>query len=259
MTRPEDYAATKLHTLLDPEGTETNTHATGPRTPEGKKRSSQNALRHGLSGRVVVLPTEDMAQYLRLSKEIVDSLYPETQLERDLAQAVADGMWRQKRFNTVEEAMLALGHYEGEGDFDAEHENIHAAFTAAKAFRSNPQAFATLSIYQQRIQRGIDKSMKMLLDLQTRREERRKSEIHQVLRLRDFNKMLDAHAEALERDQDGQLVPAKVYQRAELLANEFVYSFAQVEREADRRDCREQAKMAERCRFNYEEFRKMAA
>jgi hypothetical protein len=64
MPTPEDYAA-------QTQETETQTHATGPRTPEGKKRSSQNALRHGLSGRIVVLPSEDMAEYLRLSKEIV--------------------------------------------------------------------------------------------------------------------------------------------------------------------------------------------
>jgi hypothetical protein len=241
MPTPEDYAA-------QTQEPETQTHATGPRTPEGKKRSSQNALRHGLSGRIVVLPTEDMAEYLRLSKEIVDSLYPETQLERDLAQAVADGIWRQKRFRTIEEAMLALGHYEGEGDFDAEHENIHSAFTAAKAFRSNPQAFATLSIYEQRIQRGIDKAMKLLTDLQTRREERLKADLPAVLRLRDFNKMLDAQPDA-----------ARIYQRAELVVNEFVYSSRQIEIEAHRRTAREQAKLAERHQFNYAEFQKMAA
>jgi hypothetical protein len=251
MPSPEDYAANKLNDLLNHEASSESesekSGPTGPRSAEGQKRSSQNALRHGLSGRIVVLPTEDMAEYLRLSKEIVDSLYPETQLERDLAQAVADGIWRQKRFRTIEEAMLALGHYEGEGDFDAEHENIHAAFTAAKAFRSNPQAFATLSIYEQRIQRGIDKAMKLLTDLQTRREERLKNDLPAVLRLYDFNKMLDSQPEAT------------THRRAELVVHEFVYSPRQIELEAHRRTAREQAKLAERYHFNYAEFQKMAA
>jgi hypothetical protein len=34
--------------------------STGPRTPAGKQRSSLNALRHGLTGQIVVMPTEDL-------------------------------------------------------------------------------------------------------------------------------------------------------------------------------------------------------
>ena len=37
--------------------------STGPRTQEGKQRSALNALRHGLTGRTVVMPYEDMDQY----------------------------------------------------------------------------------------------------------------------------------------------------------------------------------------------------
>jgi hypothetical protein len=42
--------------------------STGPRTPAGKQRSSLNALRHGLTGHIVVLPTEDQAAYQRRLK-----------------------------------------------------------------------------------------------------------------------------------------------------------------------------------------------
>ena len=34
------------------------THSTGPRTEEGQKRSSLNAMKHGLTGRTVLLPRE---------------------------------------------------------------------------------------------------------------------------------------------------------------------------------------------------------
>jgi hypothetical protein len=173
MRNPKDYAANKLKSIepnqdAAPAGTEPKRHSStpGPKTPEGKARSSQNATRHGLAGRVVVVPTEDLALFLKFSKDLVESLHPETELEREIAQTIADGYWRLRRVRTTEDALFALGHDEGHGDFVADHENIHAAFTAAKAFRANPQVFATLSIYEQR-----------------------KEEMGRVLRMRDFNKM----------------------------------------------------------------------
>ena len=41
--------------------------STGPRTEAGKQRSALNALRHGLTGQTVVLPTEDHSAYQRHS------------------------------------------------------------------------------------------------------------------------------------------------------------------------------------------------
>jgi hypothetical protein len=53
-----------------------------------------NALRHGLTARVVVLTTEDMNAYQAFAKEIVDSLDAQTPVERQFAQTVADNQWR---------------------------------------------------------------------------------------------------------------------------------------------------------------------
>jgi hypothetical protein len=43
-------------------------HSTGPRTRAGKLRSSLNALTHGLTGRTVLLPSEDPAALLEMHK-----------------------------------------------------------------------------------------------------------------------------------------------------------------------------------------------
>jgi hypothetical protein len=232
MPTPEDYAAKKFASLRADS-------KPGPRTEEGRARSKMNALRHGLSGRIVVLPSEDMGQYLKFSHEFVDSLYPATPLESELAQTVADGYWRLKRFRTVEEGMLAMGNYEKEGDFDAATEEVHSAFSATKAFRANSQAFVNLSIYEQRIQRGIEKSMKQLREVQTERKECRKAEMVEVLRLRDYNKMKNLPYDPMV---DG-----------------FVYSSAEIEVEANRRTRREQAVEAQKVDFNYTKFQKLAA
>jgi hypothetical protein len=110
-----------------------------------------NALRHGLTARVVVLPTEDMAAYQSFSNEIVDSLD---------AQTVADNQWRINRIRSIEDGMLAQGHFEPAGDFDGPNSEIHAAMTATRAFRDHSQAFVNLSIYEQRLHRTIKEALR---------------------------------------------------------------------------------------------------
>jgi uncharacterized protein YeeX (DUF496 family) len=156
--------------------------------------------------------------------------------------------------------MLAMGHYEKEGDFDAATEEVHSAFTAAKAFRANSQAFVNLSIYEQRIQRGIEKSMKQLREVQAERKERRKAEMAEVLCLRDYDEMMNRPSStAATRSSSGELIPAKLKERYEPLVDGFVYSSAEIETEARRRDRREQASGAQKVGFNYAEFQKRAA
>jgi len=142
----------------------------GPVTPQGKSRSSQNALRHGLTGRIVVLPTEDMEVYKAFSRELVDSLNPETPMERQLAQTIADTQWRLNRARTYEDGMIALGHFEDEGNFDAASPEIHAALTAAKVFRERSKDFVNLSLYEQRLSRNQKEAFRQLRELQAERK-----------------------------------------------------------------------------------------
>src|ERR1700734_2148791 len=98
--------------------------STGPRSEAGKQISSLNALRHGLTSRVVVLPSEDLAAYKAFSDEFLASLAPETFPERQCAQTIIDTQWRLNRVRSLEEGMLALGHYGKEGQIDAGHPEI---------------------------------------------------------------------------------------------------------------------------------------
>jgi hypothetical protein len=145
-------------------------HSRGPNSPQGKHRSSQNALRHGLTGRIVVLPSEDMEVYKSFSAELVDSLLPETPLERQFAQTVADTQWRLNRARTFEDGMLALGHFEAAGNFSADSPEIHSALTAAKVFREHSKDFVNLSLYEQRLSRAHKEAFRQLRELQAERK-----------------------------------------------------------------------------------------
>jgi hypothetical protein len=142
-----------------------------------------NALRHGLTARVVVLPTEDMDAYKAFSKELADSLAAQTPVERQFAQTVADNQWRINRIRSIEDGMLGMGHFEAAGDFDCPSTLIHGAMTAARAFRDRSQAFVNLSIYEQRLHRSMKEALRQLRELQTERREREKTEMDDAIRL----------------------------------------------------------------------------
>ena len=76
--------------------------STGPRTQEGKQRSSLNALRHGLTGQIVVMPTEDLQAYQRHVASFVDDLRPKGPMESHLVQSLADTAWRLNRVASLE-------------------------------------------------------------------------------------------------------------------------------------------------------------
>jgi hypothetical protein len=52
-------------------------HSTGPTTEVGKQRSSLNALRHGLTSRIAVMPTEDIEAYETHKKSFTDEYSPQ--------------------------------------------------------------------------------------------------------------------------------------------------------------------------------------
>ena len=81
-------------------------HSTGPRTEEGKARSSQNALRHGLLSRTPTLPSEDQAAYEQHCRHFFDQCSPATAIETQLTQELADTAWRLNRIPALEANLL---------------------------------------------------------------------------------------------------------------------------------------------------------
>ncbi len=138
--------------------------------PEGKSRSSLNAMRHGLTGRVVVLPSEDMNAYRAFCQELMADLAPETAIERQYAQTFCDTQWRLNRARSYEDSMLALGHFEHADSLDTDEPNSLAALTAAKVFRENSKAFVNLSLYEQRLARQQKEALRRLQELQAQRK-----------------------------------------------------------------------------------------
>jgi hypothetical protein len=110
------------------------TSGRGPVTDAGRKRSSMNALRHGLTGQVTTMTDEDRAAHEKFSKALIQDLAPKGAMETQLAQRIATDGWRLNRISAVEDNLFALGLHEHGGKLHLEHEQIDAALTAAAVF-----------------------------------------------------------------------------------------------------------------------------
>jgi hypothetical protein len=81
-------------------------HSTGPKTSEGKAAVRLNALRHGLLTRDVVLPEEDADAFEELFNQVRANLSPVGPIEEFLADRVVNAMWRLRRLERAETALL---------------------------------------------------------------------------------------------------------------------------------------------------------
>ena len=88
----------------------------GPKTLEGKARSSQNATRHGLRSKTVLMRNEDPEAFHRLLNMYVARLGPRDQAEMSLVSELAAALWRQRRAMTMERDTLELEMRNHSGD-----------------------------------------------------------------------------------------------------------------------------------------------
>ena len=80
-------------------------HSTGPRTENGKARVASNALKHGLTGKQVVLPGEDPAEFDAFRSDLIADLAPQGALEEFLAEKIVADAWRLRRVPQLEAAL----------------------------------------------------------------------------------------------------------------------------------------------------------
>jgi hypothetical protein len=156
--------------------------STGPRTASGQSNSSRNNLRHGLTGHISLLPTEDREAHDAFCNELIDSFDPETPMEHQLAQSIAEDSWRLNRARAIENNMFALGH-------DHQHREAQIALADAKTFQTQAGAFNLLSIYEQRINRNLERNMKLLRALQAERKAQHDQAMEQAKLLAQLNLM----------------------------------------------------------------------
>ena len=80
----------------------------GPTSVEGKKRSSLNAVTHGIFSNIAILPGEDEAFIQKLREDILATYQPQDTMEQCLVDRIYIAMMRQVRLCQAEAAKLRM-------------------------------------------------------------------------------------------------------------------------------------------------------
>jgi hypothetical protein len=82
--------------------------STGPVTEEGKKRSRQNALRHGLTAETVIDALEDAEDYAAFEMAVTADYDAQSAVERELVLRLASLLWRLRRATAIETGLFRI-------------------------------------------------------------------------------------------------------------------------------------------------------
>jgi hypothetical protein len=151
--------------------------STGPTSEPGKNTSSRNALKTGLTGRTVLLPTEDAALYEAHLDQFVKRFQPVGDDERSLVQSLADTEWRLMRIPSLELGIYAVGRVELAHLFPAEEPSIRQQMIEAKILLTYRRDLSNLSTQETRLRRHREKDLAALKELQDVREKQIRSRL----------------------------------------------------------------------------------
>jgi hypothetical protein len=82
--------------------------STGPVTEEGKRRSRQNAVRHGLTAETVIDALEDAEDYAAFELTVTADYDAQSAVERELVLRLASLLWRLRRATTIESGLFKI-------------------------------------------------------------------------------------------------------------------------------------------------------
>jgi hypothetical protein len=157
--------------------------STGPKTPEGKAKSSLNAVKTALTGRTVLLPTDDAAAYQQHVSDFFKELRPMGARECALVQLLADNCWRLDRVFALEMGLYALGRTQFANHFDDQAPALRSNLIEVHTFLTYEKQFRNLQLQFGRLCRQREKESAELRQLQQERNQREKEQLESAAKL----------------------------------------------------------------------------
>jgi len=128
--------------------------STGPRTEQGRRNSSRNALKHGLTAGETTIDENEAELFPQFQEGMLNDINPQTREELALAEHITACQWRLRRILRLETERL-------KGIERAPNESLGNALLKG----DNYKGICALSLHENRIQRSMIRAYKELREL----------------------------------------------------------------------------------------------
>jgi len=145
--------------------------STGPRTEEGKRAVSQNAVKHGLFAREAVIKCEDPAEFELHREALLDELRPVGAIESMLAERIVSLSWRLQRVERMQNQAT---------DCLIEEDYLPLGRMVTKRWSNNLKIIEKLFMHERRIESSLNRTITKLKQLQTIRRIEREDAAEQL-------------------------------------------------------------------------------
>ncbi len=148
-------------------------------TPQPRDKRAFNAYRHGLAGHVLVIKPHDDAAYRQHCEGIFLDLAPVGAMQADLVQSIADDRWRLKRASAIDNNKFSEG-INAPSQVVTHHEQVDDAFAMSHLWDGSAPQLVLLTLYENRIQRRVEKNMALFFQLQQARRDALQTAVEEV-------------------------------------------------------------------------------
>ncbi len=172
--------------------------STGPVTEAGRAASSQNATKHGLTGKIAILPGEDPARFRAMLDMWGAVFQPKNDYERSLVDSIVSSDWRMGRIKRIEGAIHTKGQFEFHDRYQDQPELIRQTLILGDVYLKYEKQLKNLALQENRLRRYIERDKKELAEAQARRFRAQQAEAEAAAAESAAN---DAPAEAAAKAQ----------------------------------------------------------
>jgi hypothetical protein len=154
----------------------------GPKTEAGKAAVSLNAVKTGLTGHTVLLPSDDAARYQSHILAYEKEFQPVGPEECALVQSIADTRWRLARIPGLEMALLTKGRLEFDGLFPDHAHVDRAVMIEMHTMLIYEKQLKNLHLQESRLTRRREKEMAELRQIQQERKSKESAALENATR-----------------------------------------------------------------------------
>jgi hypothetical protein len=160
-------------------------HSSGPRSFEGKRKVSMNAIKHNYCGQTVVVLEHEREAYNAHFQAFRDEYKPVGPTEQYMVQTLADHSWSSARIRSLIDDRITLAAIRHASPDDANATtDIESAMSQGIEIIKMAPSLATLGLYDQRKTRLFHTTRKELAQIQADRKVREKQELAEAAEFR---------------------------------------------------------------------------